>query len=131
MTPPHSARTEPDADGQEGPGARKHPLTAAEKQAAELAQLMKHPEKLAPVPAPKPELPTLRPPKDIIKNVSGSSAGAGSGDFHVYKHARRREYERVHIMEMADQKVCATPALQRRPLEADVKPVTPRIEVEN
>lgn len=84
---------------------RRHPLTPAEKQAAELAHLMKNPEKPAPVPAPKSDIPTLRPPKDIIKNVSGSSAGAGSGDFHVYKHARRREYERLKIMEMADSKV--------------------------
>lgn len=36
-----------------------------------------------------------------MKNVGGSSAGAGSGEFHVYKHARRREYERIKLMEEA------------------------------
>jgi uncharacterized membrane protein YgcG len=31
--------------------------------------------------------------------VQGSSAGAGSGEFHVYKASRRREYERIKMME--------------------------------
>ena len=40
-----------------------------------------------------------------MKNVQGSSAGAGSGEFHVYKASRRREYERLKIMEDQAQKV--------------------------
>lgn len=39
-----------------------------------------------------------RPP-EIVTNVQGSSAGAGSGEFHVYKAARRREYERIRDMD--------------------------------
>ncbi|UZP41948.1 hypothetical protein NXS19_009764 [Fusarium pseudograminearum] len=31
--------------------------------------------------------------------ASGSSAGAGSGEFHVYKASRRREYERLRSMD--------------------------------
>lgn len=42
---------------------------------------------------------SIREPKDILKNVTGSSAAAGSGEFHVYKNARRREAERVRFME--------------------------------
>ena len=38
-------------------------------------------------------------PPEIVANVQGSSAGAGSGEFHVYKASRRREYERLKGME--------------------------------
>ena len=41
----------------------------------------------------------LPAPPEIVANVQGSSAGAGSGEFHVYKASRRREYERVKMME--------------------------------
>ncbi|ODQ66156.1 hypothetical protein NADFUDRAFT_51423 [Nadsonia fulvescens var. elongata DSM 6958] len=32
---------------------------------------------------------------DIVANIPGSSSGASSGQFHIYKHARRRELERL------------------------------------
>lgn len=37
---------------------------------------------------------------------SGSSAGAGSGEFHVYRHLRRREYQRQDFLERLSDKVC-------------------------
>lgn len=40
-----------------------------------------------------------------MKNVQGSSAGAGSGEFHVYKASRRREYERLKLLDETAQKV--------------------------
>ncbi|KAI0882457.1 uncharacterized protein GGS22DRAFT_169459 [Annulohypoxylon maeteangense] len=48
----------------------------------------------------------LPPPPEIVTNVQGSSAGAGSGEFHVYKASRRREYERLRRMdeEVADER---------------------------
>lgn len=42
---------------------------------------------------------SLPAPPEIVQNVQGSSAGAGSGEFHVYKASRRREYERLKLME--------------------------------
>jgi hypothetical protein len=47
-----------------------------------------------------------------MKNVQGSSAGAGSGEFHVYKQARRREYERLKIMSDKTRAVSLTPGLE-------------------
>ncbi|KZM28576.1 uncharacterized protein EKO05_0010408 [Ascochyta rabiei] len=41
----------------------------------------------------------LSAPPEIVANVQGSSAGAGSGEFHVYKASRRREYERLRAMD--------------------------------
>lgn len=75
------------------------PTTAAGQQAALLAKLQADPTKLIILPPPPPSgLKQLRAPQETIKNVQGSSAGAGSGEFHVYKESRRREYERIGLM---------------------------------
>ncbi|KUI58732.1 hypothetical protein VP1G_06041 [Cytospora mali] len=58
----------------------------------------KRPEIRIPAGAPDAKR-RLPPPPEIVTNVQGSSAGAGSGEFHVYKAARRREYERLRVMD--------------------------------
>lgn len=35
----------------------------------------------------------------FVRNVMGSSAGAGSGEFHVYRHLRRKEYARQKFIQ--------------------------------
>jgi hypothetical protein len=88
-----------------GTANHKHALTAVEKQRSQLERLLKDPSKPAYIPsAPKDK--QIRPPREMMKNVQGSSAGAGSGEFHVYKAARRREYERLKMLEEASEKVC-------------------------
>ncbi|KAL1922482.1 uncharacterized protein VTP21DRAFT_10021 [Calcarisporiella thermophila] len=77
---------------------RRHPLTAAEKQRKQLELLLKRPEKPIVIPE-RPKEKTIKPPKDFVRNVPGSSAGAGSGEFHVYRANRRREFTRVKLME--------------------------------
>ena len=82
----------------------RHALTAVEKQRSQLDKLLKDPTKPAYIPAP-PKEKTIRAAREMMKNVQGSSAGAGSGEFHVYKASRRREYERLKLLEEATQKV--------------------------
>jgi hypothetical protein len=75
-------------------------LTPTSAQAASLATLFSHPDREIPLPsAATTTKPSLPPPPEIVANVQGSSAGAGSGEFHVYKASRRREYERIKMME--------------------------------
>ncbi|KAK0674632.1 hypothetical protein QBC41DRAFT_3865 [Cercophora samala] len=80
------------------PAKTKHNLTPTSLQAATLSTLFANPDKPIPLPS-GPQKKHLPPPPEIVTNVQGSSAGAGSGEFHVYKAARRREYERLRQME--------------------------------
>ena len=50
------------------------------------------------MPAAPPSLFKVRPPPDMVNHVQGSSAGVGSGEFHVYKMSRRNESERIEAM---------------------------------
>jgi hypothetical protein len=75
-----------------------------ERQRVQLDRLLKDPSKPAFVPNP-PKEKNIRPAREMMKNVQGSSAGAGSGEFHVYKASRRREYERLKLLDETAQKV--------------------------
>lgn len=87
------------------PGTSRHALTPLDRQRSQLERLLKDPSKAAYIPPP-PKEKMIRPAREMMKNVQGSSAGAGSGEFHVYKASRRREYERLKIMEEEAINVC-------------------------
>ncbi|KAG5735122.1 PRKR-interacting protein 1 like protein [Termitomyces sp. T112] len=100
------------------PPPNRHALTAIEKQRGQLEKLLKDPHKPAYI-APAPKEKTIRPPREMMKNVQGSSAGAGSGEFHVYKASRRREYERLKLLEDTTQKEIAEAEFERKRREAE------------
>ncbi|EEP82402.1 predicted protein [Uncinocarpus reesii 1704] len=80
---------------------KRRALTPLSEQAKQLESLFKDPSKEIHIPAVSKQrtAASLPAPPEIVANVQGSSAGAGSGEFHVYKASRRREYERVRLME--------------------------------
>ncbi|PFH51519.1 hypothetical protein AMATHDRAFT_114974, partial [Amanita thiersii Skay4041] len=96
----------------------RHAVTAVEKQRSHLDKLLKDPSKPAFIPPP-PKEKTIRPAREMMKNVQGSSAGAGSGEFHVYKASRRREYERLKILEEQATKEIITAEFERKRKEAE------------
>ncbi|KAJ3526671.1 hypothetical protein NMY22_g10073 [Coprinellus aureogranulatus] len=101
-----------------GTSGHKHALTAVEKQRSQLERLLKDPAKPVYIPPP-PKEKTIRAPREMMKNVQGSSAGAGSGEFHVYKAARRREYERLRILEEEAEKEQVNAEFERKRKEAE------------
>ena len=80
---------------------KKRALTPTSAQAASLDALFAKPDREIRVPSSAAAALARRPdaPPEIVTNVQGSSAGAGSGEFHVYKASRRREYERLRGMD--------------------------------
>ncbi|KAG8212630.1 hypothetical protein J437_LFUL013913 [Ladona fulva] len=72
--------------------------SAYDLQRLKLEKLMKNPEKPIPIPE-RPKGKNLPPTPDFVRNVMGSSAGAGSGEFHVYRHLRRKEYARQKFIQ--------------------------------
>ncbi|KAJ4159941.1 uncharacterized protein LMH87_007876 [Akanthomyces muscarius] len=78
---------------------KRRALSPTSAQAASLDALFAKPDRDIRLPSDgRPTNSGSRPP-EIVTNVQGSSAGAGSGEFHVYKAARRREYERLRAMD--------------------------------
>ncbi|KAI9706145.1 MAG: hypothetical protein M1812_008254 [Candelaria pacifica] len=75
-------------------------LTPTTAQASQVEALFAKPDKEIQIPTSTvTKSRPLNAPPEIVANVQGSSAGAGSGEFHVYKASRRREYERIKQMD--------------------------------
>ncbi|TRY69181.1 hypothetical protein TCAL_05617 [Tigriopus californicus] len=82
----------------ESSGPRRGARTALDLQRAKLAKLMQDPAK----PAFIPEVRKVKDPNkaaEFVYNVMGSSAGAGSGEFHVYRQIRRKESLRQAVIQ--------------------------------
>lgn len=90
------------ADPKSKRAIKKRALTPVSQQANQVEALFRKPDVDIRIPdanAVAKRSSALAAPPEIVANVQGSSAGAGSGEFHVYKASRRREYERVKMMD--------------------------------
>src|SRR5689334_11186825 len=96
---PTSATRPKDRDRDGPPPKKRRALSPTSLQASQLSHLFANPSQPIRLPDPSAKSKTLPAPPEIVTNVQGSSAGAGSGEFHVYKAARRREYERLRAMD--------------------------------
>ena len=100
---------------------KKRALTPRGGHAAEVEALFAKPDREIQIPGAAPKKGLLAPPPEIVANVQGSSAGAGSGEFHVYKASRRREYERLRLMDEEVKKEEDEKAFQERKAEQEKK----------
>nr|XP_020664357.1 PRKR-interacting protein 1 homolog [Pogona vitticeps] len=96
--------------GTTGPSrSRKEPQllvilrNAVEEQHLKLERLMRNPDKKVPIPEKLNEWVPC-PPPEFVRDLMGSSAGAGSGEFHIYRHLRRREYQQQDFMDAMAEK---------------------------
>ncbi|EPS30121.1 PRKR-interacting protein 1 [Penicillium oxalicum] len=101
MSEPGPESVPTSADPRSKRPTKRRAVTPLSEQANQIESLFKDPSKEIRLPsAPKERTSSsLAPPPEIVANVQGSSAGAGSGEFHVYKASRRREYERLRLMQ--------------------------------
>uniref|UniRef100_T1PJN3 PRKR-interacting protein 1 n=1 Tax=Musca domestica TaxID=7370 RepID=T1PJN3_MUSDO len=73
--------------------------SAIDLQRLKLEKLMKNPDKPVVIPEHRREKDYMASVPTFVRNVMGSSAGAGSGEFHVYRHLRRKEYARQKMIQ--------------------------------
>ncbi|KAF7871548.1 hypothetical protein EAF04_003655 [Stromatinia cepivora] len=99
---------------------KRRAISPRSETASQIHKLMSTPErKISETAAPAVRVSGAVP--EIVQNVQGSSAGAGSGEFHVYKASRRREYERLKGMDEEVRKEAEAGQWEREKREREEK----------
>ncbi|XP_043643759.1 PRKR-interacting protein 1 homolog [Drosophila teissieri] len=104
---------ESDSDEKDKP-LRPFIKTATDLQRLKLEKLMKNPDKPVVIPEQRRERDFMSSVPTFVRNVMGSSAGAGSGEFHVYRHLRRKEYARQKNIQNQSAREAADDAFQQK-----------------
>ncbi|BCS22152.1 PRKRIP1 family protein [Aspergillus puulaauensis] len=101
MSEPGPSSIPTSADPRSQRPTKRRAVSPHGEQADAVASLFRDPSKEIRLPGTSTQksASSLPAPPEIVANVQGSSAGAGSGEFHVYKASRRREYERLRLMQ--------------------------------
>lgn len=92
----------------------------ADLQRLKIEKLMKNPDKPVVIPD-RPKGKNTPHVPEFVRNVMGSSAGAGSGEFHVYRHLRRKEYARQKFIQEKAEKETAEEEYHRKIEENKLK----------
>ncbi|PIA16903.1 hypothetical protein COEREDRAFT_80950 [Coemansia reversa NRRL 1564] len=87
----------PSTDKSTSSDARPSINKLVDKQRSHIDYLMRNIDK--PIELPKSKKASIKPPPEIVLNVRGSSAGAGSSDFSIYRDLRRKENLRIKHMD--------------------------------
>nr|VZI23351.1 unnamed protein product [Spirometra erinaceieuropaei] len=77
-----------------------------------ISRLMENPDVPVVIPESTRNVQPKGPP-EFVRNVWGSAAGVGSGDFHIYRGLRRREYARLEFIEEQKKQQAADEEFQR------------------
>ncbi|KAK6638418.1 hypothetical protein RUM44_008847 [Polyplax serrata] len=100
---------EGDDENEKKPSIKKY----SDLQRLKLEKLMKNYDKAIVIPE-RPKEKNMSHVPEFIRNVMGSSAGAGSGEFHVYRHLRRKEYARQKFIQQKSEKEILDEAYKRK-----------------
>jgi hypothetical protein len=100
--------------------------SASALQREQMAKIMKNPQLIIPVepktlPTQLEKKPKFQHTPETLAQIAGSSAAAGSGEFHLYKRQKRKELDRLKEETERDEEELAAADFQQKRAEAQLR----------